>query len=110
MVLYSGNVAHLNWVLSKEYVLFAQIVDADAKPLPNLLMVSGNSSDFNTTDDNGYIQANLLEYTDSIEFKDVTGQICTVTLNTAEIKAQDQNDLVVLSKPLVCNQDKQSKP
>ncbi len=101
-VLYAGNMADLQWVLTKQYVLFAQIVNSNNKPLSNMLMISNNPNDFNTTDDNGYIQANMPEDASSIEFKDINGNSCKVTINPKEISTQDQNDLVVLNTPLVC--------
>lgn len=103
---YAGNIANVKWVLSKEYVLFAQIVDEAGKPLVNALMLSDNPSDFNTTDDNGYIQANLSETATSISFKNMNGDRCTITLDPAALKKEEQNDLVVLNSPLVCKADK----
>lgn len=103
VTVYSGNVADVKWTLTKQYVLFAKIVDESGKPLDNMLMLSDNPSDFNTTDQNGYIQANMPEDATSISFKGISGTTCTVKINPAEIKKQDQNDLVVLDKPLVCS-------
>ena len=108
VVLYQGNVARLSWVFSKQYILFAQIVDPAGKPFANALMLSKNTNDFNTTDQSGYVQASLPESTSSIIFKNVDGETCKVTLNTAEIKKQDQNDLVVLKDPLTCEPVKEA--
>lgn len=106
VVIYNGNMALLKWTLTKQYVLFAQIVDENNKPLSNMLMVSTNPNEFNTTDDNGYIQANLPENATSISFQSISGDKCTVSLNPSKINQKDKNDLVVLDKPLVCEADK----
>ncbi len=102
VTLYAGNIQYLQWTLVKEYVLFAQIVDQNGKPVPNLLMLGKNPSDFNVTDGNGYIQANIQSDQTTMQFKNESGQECVVTLKADEIAHDDQNDLVVLNHPLVC--------
>lgn len=103
VTLYSGNIQYLTWSLTEEYVLFAQIVDAQNKPLPNLLLISKNPSDFTVTDDSGYVQASLPTNETHLSFKNIDGVVCTVTLEPTEIKRDEQQDLVVLNHPLVCH-------
>ncbi len=102
VTLYAGNIQYLQWNLVKEYVLFAQIVDQSGKPIPNLLMLGKNPSDFNVTDNNGYIQANIEGDQTKMKFKNEAGQDCLVTLKPSELQGDDKNDLVVLNHPLVC--------
>lgn len=102
ITIYQGNMANAEWVLSKQYVLFAQIVDSKNQPLPNMLMVSGNAGHFNTTDEHGYIQVSLPEDSQSLTFQGISGGKCTVKFNPTDVKKQDQNDLVILDKPLIC--------
>ena len=102
VTIYNGNMQTLKWTLSKQYVLFAQIVDQNGKPMSNLLMLSSNPGEFNTTDDTGYIQASLPEDATSLSFQSMSGGKCTVTLDPKQMQKTDQNDLVVLDKPLVC--------
>lgn len=105
VTLYGGNIQYLEWTLIKEYVIFAQIVDPKEQPLPDMLMITQNSSDFNVTDSNGYIQASIASNTTALHFKNMNGEPCTVTLDPEEIKKDEQSDLVVLTHPLVCVPD-----
>ncbi len=102
VTLYAGNIQYLQWTLVKEFVLFAQIVDQKGQPLPNLLMLGNNPSDFNVTDDHGYIQANIQSNQATLEFKNEAGKDCIATLKESEVAKDDQEDLVVLQHPLVC--------
>ncbi|MCX7122409.1 MAG: TcfC E-set like domain-containing protein [Gammaproteobacteria bacterium] len=105
VTLYAGNIQYLQWTLVKEYVVFAQIVDQKGQPLSNLLMLGKNPSDFNVTDGNGYIQANIQSDQTNMKFKSESGQNCLVTLKPSEIAHDDKNDLVVLTHPLTCIPD-----
>ncbi len=95
--LYAGNVQNLTWNLQQQYILFAHIVDQKNQPLKNNLL--SNVDDFNSTDENGFIQANLLPSKQNLHFKSINGGSCTVHL-AKNLKID--NNLLVMDKPLVC--------
>lgn len=98
VTLYLGNMKHLDWSLAKQFILFAEIVDKEGKPLSNLLLE--NRSEFDTTDDGGYLQAGLDTDTLSLHFRAVNGDVCVIKLPDA---LQIENGIVTLDKPLVCD-------
>src|SRR5690606_11495379 len=100
VTLYNGNVQFLEWTLTKQYVLFARIVDAKDNPLANVLLETKNVNDFNVTDGSGYIQANIDSNQTSLKFKEMSGDECVAEIpSTAK---PDAEGLIVLDQPLVC--------
>lgn len=98
ITLYRGNIQHLEWTLERSHIVFAEITDAHGNPLPALLL--RQKGKYNTTDDFGYIQSDILEDTSTLNFVDAKGKTCTVTIpKTAKV----EDGLMVLDKPLICN-------
>lgn len=97
VTLYKGNVQTLTWHLGRQYLLFAQIVNAKGEPLQNWLL--NNPGEFDTTDASGFIQAGLSTRKHQLHFKNIEGQACVVDLpQDLQIKEQ----VLVLKKPLTC--------
>lgn len=101
VTLYNGNIQFVQWVLTKQYILFAKIIDTKGNALGNSLLESKNVGDFNVTDAGGYIQANIDSDQTLIKFKQMSGNECVVTIP----KTAKPNDdgLILLSEPLVCH-------
>lgn len=100
VTLYNGNVQFLEWVLTKQYVLFGQMVDAQGKPLANMLLESKNSDDFNVTDTGGYIQANIDSNQTRLKFKKIDGDECVAELPKGV--RPNAEGLIVLTQPIEC--------
>lgn len=100
VTLYNGSVQYLRWIFTRQYVLFAKIVDAKGNVLSNLLLESANPNDFNVTDASGFIQANIADNVKDLRFKAMDGSECEVHL-PASVKPSSDG-LIVLDQPLVC--------
>lgn len=96
-VLYAGNVQYLHWSLERQFLLFGQIVDKHDKPLSNLLL--NNRGEFDTTGSDGYIQADITRNTKTLEFNNIKGQTCKVTLPKGVVIKQG---VAVIAKPMRC--------
>jgi len=96
-VLYQGNVEYLSWALKTQYLLFAQIENSQHQPLSNYLLE--NQGEYDTTDDQGYVEAGLTLDVKTLQFIGISGDKCTVTLpKLPEI----QGGVWVIARPLVC--------
>lgn len=98
VTLYRGNIQHLNWALERRYILFTQVVDTKGSPLPTLLLKQ--KSNYNTTDETGYIQADVPEGTKSLTFIGMHGESCNATIPP---EAKPQDGIILLDEPLVCD-------
>lgn len=98
ITLYRGNIQHLNWQLEERFILFAEVVGPKGNPLPMLLLQQKNA--YNTTDEAGFIQANISDNTKKLDFVSMTGQRCTVHL-PANLKPD--NGIIYLDQPLRCH-------
>ena len=99
--LYEGNVQALNWTLAKQYILFAQVVDAHKHSLGNLLLEG--VGEFNQTGQDGYFQANITDNTKTLNFRSIQNKTCAVNL-PKNILVKD--GLAMLDKPLLCKLQK----
>ena len=99
VTLYNGNVQYLNWTLTRQYVVFAKIVNAEGKAFSNILLLTKRIDDFNVTDNLGYIQASIDADQKTLRFEEINGAICTVTLPPLHSTGED---LVVIDHALVC--------
>lgn len=97
ITLYRGNVQHLEWELTLTHILFAEIVDQNGNPIPNLLLKQKDK--YNTTDDFGYIQSEIKENTKQLSFISLKGKTCRIPIPK---DAKVDEGLMVLEKPLVC--------
>ncbi len=96
VTLYQGNFAHLHWDLKTKIILFARIVDEKGGPVENALLESVN--DFEATDAEGYLQADLIEGTQELMLKRQDQSICRVTLPAV----MEEKDGLVQIDQLVC--------
>ena len=103
VTLYLGNFETVTWNLAKNYILFAQVTSPAGKPLKDLLLEAKHQ--FDTTDENGYIQAGIETTQKQLVFRSVNGQACTVLIPKRRINQSDQ--VVVLKQPLICDLKKQ---
>lgn len=95
--LYEGNVQALDWVLAKQYILFAQIVDEHHHGL-NDLLVEGMPS-FTQTGTDGYLQLDLTEDIKTLSFRSIDNTFCQVVLPPNRVI---KDGLSILDEPLVC--------
>ncbi len=123
IVLYQGNVQYLHWSLERQYLLFAKILHrsmalqkleqgsgqasgqaSDIKTLPVLSnYLLNNQGEYDTTDDNGYVQAGLTEKTQKLIFEGISGDRCQVLL-PQDMPKRIEGGVAVLSEPLVCEE------
>jgi hypothetical protein len=96
VTLYQGNFAHLHWDLKTKMILFTRIVDEKGAPVGSALLDS--VSDFEATDADGYLQADLVEGTKELVFKRQGAPACSVILP----ETLDSQDGLVQIDQLVC--------
>ncbi len=103
IVLYQGNVQYLHWALEKQYLLFAKVVHLDKEgklvPLSNYLLE--NKGEYDTTDEQGYVQAGLTPSMQKLIFEGISGDRCQVIL-PKDMAQQVQGGVVAIPNPLKC--------
>jgi hypothetical protein len=87
--LYPGNVAVVNYTMSRVVAIFGRLLDATGKPIATA-RVSGKG-DTTVTDDNGYFVYSATS-DDTIEFFNGSDQICHSTLMSDVLKARPSSD------------------
>lgn len=95
VTLYRGNFKVLKWNAHRKLILFAKIIDKHGKPLAENLVKGGVG--FNATDEEGYLQADVLDNTRRLSLVSITGKSCMLSLP----KLHPVNSLVEFDK-LVC--------
>lgn len=78
VVLYRGNLQFLPWTLGEQYILFTKVVGASGKPIKEALLKA--KGEYNATDDNGFIQANISTNTKKLVFEKLDGATCSVKI------------------------------
>jgi len=105
VTLYRGNFAALTWKARQKIVLFTQIVLPDKAPVENAL-VKNKAVDFNSTDEEGYLQIEVFDDTKQLEFI-TADQSCLVRL-PSNLKARMKEGLVEVEQ-LICVPQKKQK-
>ncbi len=95
--LYQGNVETMTWSMGQQYLLFAQVYNAQKQPLANWLLE--NKNEFDTTDNTGFLQASVTTNEHVLTFRSIDGQTCVATLPVG-MKIAEQ--VSVLKTPLMC--------
>ena len=95
--LYEGNVQALHYVMEKQFILFAQVVDSKHHGINNLVIE--NLPGFNQTDSGGYFQVNLTKSIKQLAFRSINNTACVIKLP----KIMAKGGLAVVDKPFVCH-------
>ena len=98
VTLYPGNVVHQEWQVDHFYVVLAQIIDAQGRPLPEAILQE--SRDQVTTDLSGNLQAELPR-NQALHFIKADQTTCRVQL-PAQIAPI--NGALIYPDPLICQQ------
>lgn len=83
VVLYKGNIQHLNWQLSKEYILFTKVISAKGAKIADALLE--NMHQYDATDSKGNIQAEIPSNIKKLEFAELNGKHCWADIHKTKI-------------------------
>lgn len=107
--LYPGNVAVVNYSMSRVVAIFGRLLDAERRPIAGA-RISGKG-DTTVTDDNGYFVYSATS-DDKIDFFDGSDRICHSTLLADVLKARsgdDRQDYLKLGD-ILCAPDAEPQP
>lgn len=80
VTLYPGNYQYLTWKARQKLVIFTQVLLPNKQPFAQARLENG--TDFNYTDEQGYIQLEIYRDTHEVEFVQVDGERCSAQLPT----------------------------
>lgn len=86
ITLYPGNYQYLTWKAQQTVVIFTQVLLPDRRPFGQARLVNG--TDFNYTDEQGYVQLEVFRDTREVEFVQPSGDRCQAEL-PAELPIQN---------------------
>ena len=98
VTLYENNVQYLQWKATEKYVLIAQLIYPDNKPL-GLASVEGGVG-VNQTDEQGFMHAELLENIKKLIIKPLKGKSCEIDLSHIKPENGFYYQEKMLCKPL----------
>lgn len=78
VTLYPGNYQYLTWKARQKLVIFTQVLLPNKQPFAQARLENG--TDFNYTDEQGYIQLEIYRDTNEVEFVQANGGRCSAEL------------------------------